>query len=163
MHFDSKWRTITLLILTMTHKKRSFQLFYYNTGVHSPKGEVENHAHIHTSRPQNRVAKTLVHWFVLSSVVYPTFSGIVISLTLDKIHEKKLQVNNNSFTDCHTEGLITKANYLWLFHICLKSAQSFVIDRISFVHSDTIIKKGCNFYLWNLSCSVFCGSETWYT
>ena len=32
------------------------------------------------------------------------------SLDLDKIHEKELQVNNNSFTECHTEGLITKAN-----------------------------------------------------
>ena len=33
-----------------------------------------------------------------------TFSGIVI-----------LQVKNNSFTDCHTEGLIVKANLIFIY------------------------------------------------
>ena len=31
-------------------------------------------------------------------------------LDLNKMHEKKLQNENNSFTDCHNEGLIVKAN-----------------------------------------------------
>ena len=48
-------------------------------------------------------------------------------LDLKKNHERKLQVINNSFTDCHTEGLITKAKYLWLFFICLKSTQIVVL------------------------------------
>ena len=31
-------------------------------------------------------------------------------LVLNKGHGKKLQVKNNYFTDCHTEGLSVKAN-----------------------------------------------------
>ena len=39
----------------------------------------------------------------------------------------------------------------------------FVIDRISTVHTDTIIKKGSNTFLLNLATAVFYGSEPLYT
>ena len=83
-------------------------------------------------------------------------------LVLNKSHEKKLQVKDNSFTDCHTEGLIVKANQLWPFLIKKKCTQvAFVIEIISFVKTDSIIKKRANFFLLNLTGSVLYGSETW--
>ena len=41
-----------------------------------------------------------------------------------------------------------------------KYTNSFVIDRISFVHTNTIIQKGGNSFMWNLCSPVFYGSET---
>ena len=60
--------------------------------------------------PRNRVAKTLVAviWNQLSNTPY-IFRHCDL-LDLNKIHEKKLQAKDNSFTDCHIEGLIMKGN-----------------------------------------------------
>ena len=60
--------------------------------------------------PGNNVTDTLVavKCNLLSNVRY-IFRHCDL-LDLNKIHEKKLQVNNNCFTDCYTEGLIMKAN-----------------------------------------------------
>ena len=81
-------------------------------------------------------------------------------LKLNRIHEKKLQIKNKSFTDCH-EGLIMKANWLSLFIIChKKSTQIVLLLKNLFCSYDTIINKGGNSLLLNLASSVFCGSET---
>ena len=58
----------------------------------------------------NSVAETFVVQYTISSVIYPTFSGIVIRLWVqNKSHEKKLKIKSNSFTDYHIEGLSMKA------------------------------------------------------
>ena len=51
----------------------------------------------------------------LSNIPY-TFRHCDV-LVLDKSPEKKLQAKNNSFTDCHTEGLIMNANSLLVISI----------------------------------------------
>ena len=93
----------------MTHNKRSFQLLYNNTGAHFSKG-LENHAQIHTSWSQNNMAETLVAVICNQLSNIPDIFRHCDLLDLNRVRDKKLQVNNNSFTDCHTEGLITKAN-----------------------------------------------------
>ena len=65
--------------------------------------------------PLNSVAETLVAVIRCQLSNIPYIFRHLIRLALNKIHEKKLQVKNNSFTDCHTEGLIMKGNYLRLF------------------------------------------------
>ena len=67
------------------------------------------------------------------------------------------------FSDCHTEGIITKNNQLWLTFICQKCTQIALLLKDSFVDAETIIQKGGNSFLLKLATSVFCGSETWYT
>ena len=42
----------------------------------------------------------------ISSVIVPYIFRHCDLLDLNKIHKKKLQVENKSFTDCHTEGLM---------------------------------------------------------
>ena len=70
------------------------------------------HVQIHTSWPQHSVAEMLVAVICnqLSNISY-VFRHRDL-LVLNKSHEKKLQVTDNSFTDCHTEGLFMKANQL---------------------------------------------------
>ena len=65
---------------------------------------------IHASWPQYIVAETLVTVICnqLSNIPYIfRHCGLLV---LNKSHEKKLQVKNSSFTDCHTVGLIMHAN-----------------------------------------------------
>ena len=63
--------------------------------------------------PKHSVAKTLVALIYnqLSNIPY-IFQALwsLGSEKKKKNNEKKLQIKNNSFTDCHTEGLIMKAN-----------------------------------------------------
>ena len=68
------------------------------------------HAQIHISWPQYCVAEMLVAVSCshLSDIAYIFWHCNLI--VLNKSHEKELQVKNNSFTGCHTEGLIMKAN-----------------------------------------------------
>ena len=121
------------------HNKRSLQLLYNNTRAHSSKGQVENHAQIHTRWPQNSVAESLVAVICNQRSNIPYISDTVISWTSAKFMKRNNK--NNSFTDCHTEGLIMKASQLSLVFICQKIHKQFCY-RISFVHTDATIKKG---------------------
>ena len=96
------------------HNKRSFLLLYYNTGAHSSKGEVENHSQIHTSWPPKQCGRDpcAVICNQLSNV--PFIFRHCDLLVLNKSHEKKLQVNNNSSPDCHTEGLMKSTQIVFL-------------------------------------------------
>ena len=68
------------------------------------------HEQIYASWPQHIVAETLVTviWNQLSNIPY--IFRYCDLLVLDKSQEKKLQVKNNSFTDCHNEGSVMKLN-----------------------------------------------------
>ena len=59
--------------------------------------------------PRNSVAKTLVAVICNQLSNIPYILGHCDLLDQNKIHEKKLQVNN-SFTECHNEGLAMKAH-----------------------------------------------------
>ena len=60
---------------------------------------------------KNTTAKSLVEKICnqLSNIKTYIFRHCGL-LDLNKIHEKKLQAQNYSFTDCHTEGLVVKTN-----------------------------------------------------
>ena len=56
-----------------------------------------------------------------------------------------------------------KANYVvagFFFYLSKEYTNSFVVERLSFVHTDAIIKKRGNLFLLNFASSVVCGSET---
>ena len=60
--------------------------------------------------PKATVAETLVAVICSQLSNIPYIFRHCDLLDLNKIHKKKLQVKNNYFTDCHTEGLSVKAN-----------------------------------------------------
>ena len=60
--------------------------------------------------PKSSVAETLVAVICNQLSNIPYIFRHCDLLDLNKIHENKQQVKNYSFTDCHTEGLITKTN-----------------------------------------------------
>ena len=66
------------------------------------------HAQIHISWPQYSVAETLVavtfNQFGNNTNIPYIFRYCEL-LVLNNSHEKKLQIKNNSFTDCHAERL----------------------------------------------------------
>ena len=85
--------------------------FFTTVQEHIPlKIKIQHRAHIHTGWTQNSVAETLVAVICKKLSNIPYIFRHYDLLDLNKTHEKKLQVNDNSFTNCHTEGVITKAN-----------------------------------------------------
>ena len=65
---------------------------------------------MHTIWLQHSVAETLVTVICNQLSNVPHIFGHCDLLVLNKSHEKKLHVRNNSFTDCHIGGLIMKVN-----------------------------------------------------
>ena len=108
MHYSPKWRTVTTVNSLPWRTIKVFN-FFTTTQEHIPL-KVYNHAQIHTSWPQNSVAETFVAVICNQLSTVPYIFKHCDLLDLNKIHEKKLQVNNDYFTDCHTEGLVNKAN-----------------------------------------------------
>ena len=60
--------------------------------------------------PQNSTAQTLVAVICNQLSNMPYIFKHCDLLDLNNIHEKKLQVKNNSFPDCHTESSVMKDN-----------------------------------------------------
>ena len=104
MHNRLKWHTTITVNMSPWHTIR----VHKNTILWRSSREQEMHKF--TPAGPNTVWLTFVTVICNQLSNIPNIFRHYDLLVLNKSHEKKLQDKNNSFTDCHTEGLTMKAN-----------------------------------------------------
>ena len=116
---------------------------YHDVGVHIT--HTHRHTHTHTHSLQVRE-----FWKILHLFAYRLHSGKCTA------KEREQGLTNSQVAQlCRCREMVLNSLPCYF--------QRSPLDRISFVHTDTIIKKGGNSFLLNLASSVFYGSKTRYT